>query len=94
MAKQMFQEKEWHLEKKVTITIIVMLLANVVSSIWWASKLDHMVNSHESRISSTEEQIKIMAERNGMTLERLARIEANQQFQNETLREIKDAIKK
>lgn len=87
-------ENEWHLERKVTLSIIVALLLNAGSSIWWASKLDYTVQEQSARITNVEKSISEQRERNNNLYERLARIEANQSFQNETLREIKDSIKK
>lgn len=85
--------REWHLDRKVTIGIILALLANAGSSVWWASRLDYMVQTHETRLAAQEQEIYQVREKNGALNERLARIEANQNYQNDTLREIKDAIK-
>lgn len=86
--------REWHLDRKVTIGIIVALLFNAGSSIWWASRLDYTVQLHDIKIEQNAKVIADMRERNTAVSERLARIEANQQFQNDTLKEIKEAIKK
>ena len=86
--------REWHLDRKVTLGIIIALLANAGSSIWWASRLDYTVQTHETRIVAQEKSLGEVKEKSLATFERLARIEANQQYQNDTLREIKDAIKK
>lgn len=85
--------KEWHLDRKVTLGIIGALLLNASSSLWWAARLDYTVQTHEQRISSQEKQMSEMKEKSSVLYERLARIEANQNYQNDTLREIKDALK-
>jgi uncharacterized coiled-coil protein SlyX len=86
--------REWHLDRKVTLGIIAALLANAASSIWWASSLDYTVQSHSVKIAAHDKEIEDMQNKASGLVERLARIEANQTFQNETLREIKEAIKK
>ena len=48
---------------------------------------------HEQRLVQQEKSISDMREKSGVLYERLARIEANQNYQNDTLREIKDALK-
>jgi hypothetical protein len=85
--------EDWHLDKNVTLGIIFALLLNAASSVWWASRLDYTVQDHEKRISSTELQIKTIAMQDGQNLERLARIESNQEYQLETLKEIKEVLK-
>lgn len=85
--------KDWHLDKNVTLGIIFALLLNAASSIWWASRLDYTVQDHEKRLVSTELQIKTITTNDGQNLARLARIETNQEYQLETLREIKEALK-
>lgn len=85
--------REWHLDRKVTVGIILALLANAGSSVWWASRLDYTVQTHEQRLAQQGNEIADMREKSSVLYERLARIEANQNYQNDTLREIKDAIK-
>lgn len=95
MEKKVENMKEgWHLEQKVTITLILAILLNAASTIWWASKLDYTVSNHELRITSTEQQTQNLKDKSSLLVERLARIEANQEFQNQTLREIKEVLKK
>lgn len=86
--------KEWHLDRKVIVGIIIALLTNAGSFIWYASKMDYTVQTHEIRLVQNEKELSDMKDKNSTLYERLARIEANQNFQTETLREIKEAIKK
>jgi hypothetical protein len=85
--------KDWHLDRKVTLGIILALVLNAGSSIWWASRLDYTVQAHEKRISDNEGDIRLNRDQNGRIIERLAGIEANQKYQNDTLKEIKEALK-
>lgn len=86
--------REWHLDRKVTIGIIIALLTNAGSSIWWASRLDYTVQTHEARLILHDKDLADMKDKNTIIYERLARIEANQNFQNEALRDIKEALKR
>ena len=52
---------EWHLSKSLTITVISVLLANTIGSVWWAASLT--------------KQVEINAER-PILLERVIRLEA------------------
>lgn len=61
------QVKEWHLDRRVTLALIVALLANAGATIWWASKIEQRVTVIEAqgqrpfqnteRIVRVEEQI-------------------------------------
>lgn len=84
----------WHLEQKVTITLILAILLNAASTIWWASKLDYTVSNHDLRLERQEKDLKDFVSRESFLMERLARIEANQDFQKQTLLDIKASLKK
>ena len=87
-------KEEWHLDKKVTLTLILAILINCASTIWWGAKLDSSVSNHEIRITNTEADIKVVRDRESMLVERLARIESNLEFQSQVLREIKGSLKR
>jgi len=84
----------WHLEQKVTISLILAILLNAASTIWWASKLDYTVSNHDLRLERQEKDLKDFVSRESFLMERLARIEANQDFQKQTLLNIKASLKK
>ena len=84
----------WHLEQKVTISLILAILLNAASTIWWASKLDYTVSNHDLRLERQEKDLKDFVSRESFLMERLARIEANQDFQKQTLLGIKASLKK
>jgi hypothetical protein len=72
------KQNEWHLDRKVTLSLILALLANAGATVWWASKLDSRVTAVEQR----QEQVVDVPERitrvetQVLTLERyLQRIE-------------------
>jgi len=85
---------DWHLDRKVTIGIITALLFNAGSSIWWASKLDFMVQSHELRIKDNNINIKELGSKYYVINQKLTRIETYQEIQTQTLKEIKSTLRK
>ncbi len=87
-------KQEWHLDRRITISLIVAILMNAGSFIWWASKMDYTITSHEVRIVKNGKKIEKMREQEIVLFQRLSRIEANQENQTETLKEIRDYIKR
>ncbi len=83
----------WHLDKKVIIAIILALVTNTVSYVWWQSWIDKSVHDNTARIQQNSDTIKTIQLEGRGVYERLSRIEAYQQMQTETLKEIKEAIK-
>lgn len=82
----------WHLERKVTLGIIAGLLLNAGSSIWWASRLDYTVQNHESRIITAEKELGAIKVQGGVISERLARMEENQKYQTDIMKEVKETL--
>lgn len=52
---------EWHLEKKVTLGIIFLLVANITSSVWWAATLTNDVQAIKQRPNLEERVIRLEA---------------------------------
>lgn len=67
-------DNAWHLDKRVPIALILALLLQTASGVWWGARIDARVAALEatdlSRASSNE---------------RLARVEENLKAQSETL---------
>jgi hypothetical protein len=82
----------WHLERKVTIGIIFGLLLNAGSSVWWASRLDYTVQNHETRIVTAEKELSAIKVQGSQISERLARMEENQKYQTEIMKEVKEKL--
>lgn len=87
-------KKEWHLDRKVTVGIILALLLNAGSSIWWASRLDYTVQTHETRLNSQDKTIEHMKDQGNFITDRLARIEEGLKFQIEIMKDIKVQVHK
>ena len=52
---------DWHLSKSVSMSVILLLLGNISTSLWWASGLNSDVNNLKSRPDLTERVIKLEA---------------------------------
>ena len=67
---------EWHQTKGISITIILLLLTNIVSTVWWAASLTNDVDSIKARPKLTERVIRLEAvtEANSKYLNRLSRV--------------------
>jgi hypothetical protein len=64
----------WHLDRRVPVAIILALLLQTVTVVWWGAQMDARVATLELHDLS-----------NGPTSERLARVEENLKAQGETL---------
>lgn len=42
------REKSWHISKEIPLTLMVMLIIQLVTAVWFASKLDSRVSTLES----------------------------------------------
>jgi len=78
-------ERHWHLNKSVPVALIIVLLANIITFTWYASKLDGRVTHNESAIKSSERAIRA----NANMSERVARVEEQLKFTNQYLYDIK-----
>ncbi len=45
------REKEWHLDRKVTLSLIAALLINAGATVWFAAQLDQRVTEIEEKQS-------------------------------------------
>lgn len=73
------REKEWHLDRKVTLSLILALLANAGATVWFAAQLDQRVTAIENRqeqwASSPERITKVETQIEGVR-EGIKRIES------------------
>lgn len=49
-------DNHWHLDKKVPITLIVVLLVQFAGGIWYAGRSTQRQDEHERRINTIEQQ--------------------------------------
>jgi hypothetical protein len=76
-------DKRWHLDRKVPIAIILTLIAQTGSFVWWAGRLDNRVEMLERGAVTTAPQG-----------DRLTRLEAQYEAIRESLAEIKVLIRR
>lgn len=50
-----YTEKEWHLDKRVPIALIMALVLQTTSIIWWAANLDNRVAQNEKVLTDFTE---------------------------------------
>lgn len=85
--------ENWHLDKRVPISLITALLIQAGSFVWAVSQLNFQVADHEKRIGSVEETDKRRNNELYGFNDRLARLEENSKSQIETLRRIENLLK-
>lgn len=83
----------WHMDKKVTLALIAALLINAGGTIWWASRLDATVMTHQQRIDTLTVTVTTLGQQQGSTNEKLARIEEGQKYQTDMLKDVRDGLK-
>lgn len=90
----MTQQKEWHLEKKVTLGLIVALLVNIVSSVWWAASINSQVMTQQKALDYQGNQISVIISAQAGVGERLAKMESAINYQTKSLDRIEEGLRK
>lgn len=75
----MSDKDSWHLQQRVTIGLIVALLAQAGGIVWWASQMESRVNDHDRRITTNEGLLQHINGGNEKVIDRLARLETQVQ---------------
>lgn len=83
----------WHLDKKVPIALIFVLLGQLATGVWVASKLQSQVEQHDRRIGALEATDTRMSEDARRISEYLARMDERLQAQTAILRRVEDAVR-
>ena len=72
----------WHLDKRVPIALVILILAQTGSAIWWASAVNGSILALENRLNFNDEtnrrqydRINIDREASRQTAKQLARVE-------------------
>ena len=77
---------QWHLDKKVPIALIIMIVLQIAGGVWMASKLDSRVANLEKIDVAHERSIeRLTLERDGIR-DRLTRLEESQKASFEILK--------
>lgn len=85
MTEEQKYEREWHLDKKVPIAMILTIALQTGAFVWFAARLDHRVEAlerSETRLSSSAP----------VTSDRLTRVEVKLEGVQEGIVEIKRLI--
>ncbi len=71
----MDQNEAWHLDKKVPVAIILVLVGQFLGGLWFLAKLDSKIEEQANRIAKTEAQVSIIDREARDFGTRIARIE-------------------
>lgn len=77
------RKKQWHLDRRVPIALILAVLAQTAGVFWWASNI-------QTRMEALERSV----DRTATFSERLGSIEKGQQFIRQDLNDLRSAILK
>jgi|GEM_PF-1002542 hypothetical protein len=85
-------KNDWHLEKKVTISLIVSILLQTCAIVWWGSKLDSRVGFLEEKVTMEHSRIDNQEKEFKDAASRLARVEERTAAMLDILRRIEVRI--
>lgn len=91
---ELFAKENWHLDKKVPLTLIVALMIQAASFVWWAAAQSFENQAQNIRIDHLELALEKNQNTQSIILERLATIEAQQRAQMDTLNRIYNVMDK
>lgn len=77
------EDKQWHLDKRVPLALIVTILLQTGAAMWWASSLSERVNFLERQLNAAAPQA-----------DRLTRVEVKIEAVQEGISEIKRLIQR
>ena len=86
-------DTSWHLDKKVPIALIVVLVGQAVTGIWLAARLQNQVEDHDRRLVGLEGSQSRMSDEARRISEYLARMDERLQAQTAILRRVEDALR-
>lgn len=76
-------KEPWHLDKRVPVALLVAILIQSATALWWAAKVDSRV-----------EQLEVARQLSNGTDSRLVRLETQMQALTDTLKETKDILRR
>lgn len=79
---------DWHLDKRVPVTLITAILFQTMAGIWWASNVDAHVVEHEKKLTNLTEYIIRQNENDTRIREALARLDERVELQTRLLADI------
>lgn len=88
------KNKEWHLEKKVTITMLIGIAVNIGMTFWWAASIQAAINDHGRRLTIVENSTSTTAASVNQININIARMQEGQTFMTEMFKDLREDIKK
>lgn len=82
------------MEKKVTLGLIIALLINIGSSVWWAASLNSQVLNQQKSLDAQAQQINTIVTAQAGVGERLAKLESAIGYQTKALDRIEESLRK
>ena len=82
----------WHLDKKVTLSVIFFLIIQTSSGIWYASEMVSMIRDHERRLLIAEAFENRMDSDSSKVVERLGRLEERSTMTLQSLQHIENMM--
>lgn len=80
------QDRAWHIDKRVPVALILMILMQTFGAAWWASSTDTRVSTLERRMDATTLTMAPQADR-------LTRVEVKLETVQSGINEIKQLIR-
>lgn len=87
------RSEPWHMDKRVPISLILALLIQTGSFIWWAAGVSFELRDHERRIMSVETFNTQVTVSLGGIGDRMARVEEKLSAQSDTLNRIETYLR-
>lgn len=95
-------DRNWHLDKRVNVSIIVALAAHLGASVWWASTMSekmtqverrvealaHSRETTDDRVNSQSREIAVLAQRMDSTIDSVDSLRAEVSVTNNLIREL------
>lgn len=88
MAQERRRMEIWWLDRRIPVGLILALLLQAASIVWWAASKERQDEFQDSRLARTEQILLNISSAQSLMLERLARIEARSENQLEILKQL------
>ena len=85
---------QWHLDKRVPISIIIAMLLQTVGMVWWAASLSSRVEQHGREINSLVADGRSYSAEASRIREVLARLDERMAAQTDLLRRVENALQR
>jgi Tfp pilus assembly protein PilO len=87
---QNYVEASWHLDKRVNVSVILALLAQIVMFIWWAAQTVEQMRQFKEELASVKGDIKEKVSK----IDELAEVKVTIKYMAETLSRLDRSLEK